>query len=338
MPGTVAPTPEEEKPVVRVMAYSNGTLLEKTVENIEELRDITDRHLVTWIDVDGLGDVEVLQRLGEMFGLHALALEDVVNRHQRPKVEDYGDHLFIVARMIHVGDGLQTEQICFFMGKNFVISFQGGIPGDCLDPVRERIRRNNSRLRHGGTDYLTYTLLDSVVDHYFPVVESYGECLDDMDDELANTDGAVPIHAVQAVRSDLMVLRKAVRPHRDALHELLRDGHELLGDETRVYLRDCYDHTIQLSDAIDSYREVCSHLRDFHMAAIGNRTNEAMRTLTIIATIFIPLSFICGLYGMNFQYMPELNWRYSYPVVLGGMGLIGTGLLAWFRKKGWLGP
>jgi magnesium transporter len=189
VPGTVVAIADEPKPVVRVMAFSNGDLMDETLDSLDDIKGLTDRYAVTWIDVEGLGDADVIHQLGDTFGLHRLALEDVVNVHQRPKVEDYGDHLFIVARMVDLAEQLYTEQICFFVGKAFVLTFQEGRPGDCLDPVRERIRKATGRLRHGGTDYLTYALLDSIVDHYFPVIEAYGERLDQLDDELINSRG-----------------------------------------------------------------------------------------------------------------------------------------------------
>lgn len=336
VPGTVVAVPEEPKPVIRVMAFSNDKLFDEIIESFSVLQDVTERFPVTWVNVDGLGDAGVIRGLGELFNLHRLALEDVVNMHQRPKVEDYGDYLFIVARMISAAEQLQTEQICFFVGKKFVLTFQVAT-GDCLDPVRDRIRRASGRLRHGGTDYLTYALLDSIIDHYFPVVENYGERLDTLDTELINSRGDASIAAVHRFRSELLVLRRAIRPHREAINALLRETHELITDETRLFLRDCYDHTIQLSEAIDTYRETCSDLRDFHLAAVSNRTNDAMKTLTIIATIFIPLSFVAGLYGMNFDHMPELHWRYGYPLAIGLMVCTASGLLIWFRRKGWFG-
>lgn len=334
-PGTIVARPHEPAPVISVIAFSNGELIEKTVDTVAGLKEMTEKYAVTWINVEGLGDANVIRDLGDMFGLHKLALEDTINVHQRPKVEDYGDHLFIVARMIGAGEKLETEQICFFVGKKFVLTVQEGKPGDCLDPVRERLRTTTGRLRHGGTDYLAYALLDSIIDHYFPVVESYGEQLDELDDKLIDTRGNASVAAIQRFRSELLLLRRSIRPHRELINSLLRDEFELFGDETRVFLRDLYDHTIQLADAIDTYREICSDLRDFHLAAVSNRTNDVMKTLTIIATIFIPLSFIAGLYGMNFDNMPELHWRYGYYFVLALMGSVVTALLFWFRRKGW---
>ena len=334
-PGTVVNVPEEPAPILRVIAFSDSHIVDEEPESLDSIPQLVDQFAVTWINVDGLGDANVVQQLGEIFGLHRLALEDVVNVHQRPKVEDYGDYLFIVARMIIDGEQLQTEQICFFVGQNFVVTFQEGAPGDCLDPVRDRLQRTSGRLRNGGTDYLTYALLDSIIDHYFPVVESYGEKLDALEDLPIDGRKNSSIAAIHRIRSELLFLRRVIRPHREAIHQLLRDSHVLFGEETRLYLRDCYDHTMQLSDVIDTYRETCSDLRDFHLSAVGNRTNEVMKTLTIIATIFIPLSFIAGLYGMNFDQMPELHWQYGYAFALMLMGGVVSTMLLWFRRKGW---
>jgi len=333
-PGTVVGIPDEPAPVIRVMAYSNGDLIDKTVDSVAGLKELTETHKVTWINVDGLGDAGVVHQLGEMFGLHHLALEDVVNVHQRAKVEDYGDHLFIIARMIH-GDSGDTEQIGFFVSDRYVLTFQEGKPGDCLDPVRERIRKSGSPIRKSGTDFLTYALLDSIIDHYFPVVEKYGEQLDEYDDVLMAGGDEKSVTAIHALRHKFQFLRRMIRMHREAINHLMRDPSDIIGDVARTYLRDCYDHTIQLGDAIDTYRETCSDLRDFHLSMLGNRSNEVMKTLTIIATIFIPLSFIAGLYGMNFERMPELHWVYGYPLALSIMGLTAGGLLLYFHRKGW---
>lgn len=334
-PGTVRAIDGEPEPIIQVMAFSDGDLFEKQVTTVDELTSLTETYRVTWINVEGLGNAGVIEQIGELFGLHRLALEDVMNPHQRAKVEDYDDFLFIVARMVTNEPQLATEQICFFLGPKFVITVQEGKPGDCLGPVRERIRKGSGRIRHRGADYLAYALLDSIIDHYFPVLDSLGEELDQLDDELMNRPGEASISSIHQFRSQLLVLRRAMRPHREAVNQLARDPHELITDETRIFLRDCYDHTIQLGEAIDIYRETCSDLRDYHLSCMSNRTNDVMKTLTIIATIFIPLGFIAGLYGMNFENMPELHSQYGYPMILGLMGAVAFGLVYWFKLKGW---
>ncbi len=334
-PGTLVAVGGEPEPVIQVMAFSEGKLFEEKLTTLDNLKPLTSSHKVTWINIEGLGNASIIEQVGEIFGLHRLALEDVMNPHQRAKVEEYDEFLFIVARMVTIEPRLTTEQIGFFLGRNFVITVQEGKPGDCLDPVRERIRKASGRIRHRGADYLAYALLDSIIDHYFPVLDSLGEELDRLDDELMNRPGEASISSIHRFRSQLLFLRRSMRPHREALNQLARDPHELITDETRIFLRDCYDHTIQLGEAIDIYRETCSDLRDFHLSYMSNRTNDVMKTLTIIATIFIPLGFIAGLYGMNFENMPELHSRYGYPMILALMGAIALGLVYWFKLKGW---
>ncbi len=335
VPGTFVTKPEEPKPVIQLISYSNGSLTDRTIESLDELVEHKESSEVTWINVIGLGDAKVIHKIGEVFGLHKLALEDVVHVHQRPKIEEYNEHLFLVARMVDLGERLQTKQLSIFVGKNFLITFQEKNPQDCLDPVRKRIRKSVGRIREYGVDYLAYALLDSIIDHYFPVIETYSERLDELDNNLIHDKGDTSIAAIHNFHSDLLLLRRSIRPHRELINGLLRDANNIITDETRLYLRDCYDHTIQIGEAIDTYRDTCTGLREFHLATVSNRTNEVMKTLTIVSTIFIPLSFLAGLYGMNFQYMPELQWRLGYPFALGLMGSVGIGLLLWFRHKGW---
>lgn len=340
-PGTVRSDPEGLKPVIRVIAFGPDEMDEIDVADPQELRNIIGRRSVTWINVDGLGDAKVVKALGEMFNLHPLAMEDVVHVHQRAKVEAYDDQLFICARMVALADRLETEQLSIFVGKNFVLTFQEK-PGDCLDPVRERIRKSRGRVRKLGPDYLAYALLDAVVDGYFPVLEKYGERLDDLEDRIARRTGKSTITQVHKNRGDLLHLRRTIWPHREAINSLLRDEHPLITADTQLYLRDCYDHAVQLIDVAETYREMCSDLRDFHYSQMGQKTNDVMKVLTIIATIFIPLGFIAGLYGMNFDSnksrwnMPELHWVYGYPFALGLMATVSLGMIWYFYRRGWL--
>jgi len=334
-PGTVIAVHEEPQPSIHVMAYNNQQLYDETVTSLDDLAELTETYEVTWINVDGLGNAEIIKQLGRMFGLHGLALEDVVNMHQRAKVEDYGDHLFIVAHMIEQETSLITEQICFFVGKKFLLTFQSGSPGDCLEQVRNRIRKSLGKIRQRSTDYLTYCLLDTIIDHYFPVVDSFSDRLDLLDNDIINNALRTSIVKTHAIRTELLAVRRTIRPHRDMIHELLKDSHDLITDETRIYLRDCYDHTIQLYDAIEMFRITSTEMRDFHLAAVNHQNNEATKMLTIIATFFIPLGFIASLYGMNFSYMPELHWKYGYPLVLCVMGGMITMLSYWFYRRGW---
>ena len=334
-PGTIAINPDEPPPIIHLIEFSDGELIDKQIEDIQELNKHKATPEVTWVNINGLGDAEVIREIGEIFGLHHLALEDVVNVHQRAKMEEYQDHLFLVARMADFDKRLKSKQISFFISKTFLLTFQEHKPDDCLDPVRVRIREAIGRIRYQAVDYLLYTLLDSIIDHYFPVVDSYGEKLDDLDYDLIHDRGNTTIAALHNYQSDILMLRRSIRPHRELVNSLIRNESKLISDETRIFLRDCYDHTIQISDAIDAYRETCSSLREFHLASVSNRTNEVMKTLTIVSTIFIPLSFISGVYGMNFQNMPELEWKYGYFTILGIMATIVTGFLCWFRYKDW---
>jgi magnesium transporter len=340
-PGTVAVRPQASRPVIHVIKYAPDKLVQHQVHDVTQLAGYLDDTSVTWINVDGLGDAATIQQLGQVFGLHHLALEDVVNVHQRAKVEEYADHLFIIVRMPEVTESLRTEQLSLVLGKHFVLTFQER-PGDCLDPVRERIRTGAGRMRTAGADYLAYALIDAVVDSYFPVVDDYGERMESLEERISAGHWPHAITVLHDLRSDLMLLRRAIRPLRDALVHLMPDPHSLISEETQFYLRDCYDHTVQLIDLLDTYREMCSDLRDFHVLAVSNRTNEIMKVLTIMATIFIPLNFIVSLYGMNFNTsfpwnMPELNWPFGYPAVLILMLSVAFGLLYFFWSKGWLG-
>lgn len=341
-PGSVSVAPDAARPVIRVLAYDEQNYVEKEIRDLAELEELVQRWAVTWINVDGLGDAAVVTELGRRFRLHPLALEDVVNTLQRPKVDDYDYYLFVIARMVAFAERLQTEQLSMFLGGKYVLTFQDK-PGDCLDPVRERIRKNQGRLRGAGADYLAYSLLDAVVDGYFPVLDEYAERLEDLDAQIAEDDPQRSIGQLHQMRSDLLALRRAIWPHREALNALARDPHPLVADETRIYLRDVLDHATAIIDLTETYREMCSDLRDYAAAMVSNRLNEVMKVLTVIATLFMPLSFIAGVYGMNFDpeaspwNMPEIRWFWGYPFALGLMAVVAGGLIFWFYRKGWIG-
>ncbi|HYD47744.1 MAG TPA: magnesium/cobalt transporter CorA, partial [Terriglobales bacterium] len=309
--------------------------------DIRSLPEMLARWPVTWVNVDGVGDVEAMKQLGEVFDLHPLALEDVVHVHQRPKVEPYAHHLFIVLRMSCVGEHFNSEQLSIFLGKNYLLTIQEQQPGDCLEPVRSRIRSGNRRVRGAGPDYLAYAIIDTVIDNYFPVVERYGdqlESLDDMVDEPHET----TIRKIHDIRHGLLVLRRTVSPLREAINTLRADDSGLLTDDTKLYLRDCHDHVVHLVENIQTYQEISSWHIEAALSSLNFRSSEIMRVLTLIATIFIPLSFIASVYGMNFSSsrsplnMPELNWYFGYPFALGLMGVTAGALLYYFRRKGWV--
>ncbi|HUR28969.1 MAG TPA: magnesium/cobalt transporter CorA [Planctomycetota bacterium] len=289
---------------------------------------------VLWLDVAGLGDTQTIEALGEIFGLHRLALEDVLSGHQRPKVEHYGAVLFIVVRMPEQGEHLDTDQLSLFLGENFLVSFQTR-PGDCFDPVREHLRSATGRLSTHGADYLAYRLLDLTVDSFFPLLESLGERIEQLEDEvlLKPTNDAIP--RIHEVKRELLTLRRATWPQREAINSLLRETNPLIKDETRVYLNDCYDHTVQLMDLLETYRELSSSLLEVWLSSVSNRMNEVMKVLTIISTIFMPLTFIVGVYGMNFTHMPEIDTWWGYPAVLLLMAVIAVSMLIGFKRKGW---
>lgn len=324
-----------------VMQYSESDIEERSISSVEEIECSENADSVTWVNVCGLGDAATIEAIGARFGLHRLVQEDIVNVHQRAKVEEFDDHLFIVARMVSVEHHLKSEQISLILGKNFVITFQEYV-GDCLDPVRKRLRKPAGRIRSAGADYLAYAILDAVIDGYFPVLDHYGEQLDKVEDGLVTQRSKHVVAKIHSLRSEFYVLRKAISPHREMFNSLLRDVETRFDKETRMYLRDCYDHTIQIIDVVETSREIASDIRDFHFTQVSMKQNEIMKVLTIVSSLFIPLSFVAGLYGMNFdtgasEYnMPELHWVYGYPMALSVMGAIASGMLFFFWRRGWL--
>jgi magnesium transporter len=342
-PGTLTANPEAAPPVVHVIAFGADNMVEKDLDGADGLKECLECWPVTWVDVDGLGDEKTIGQIGSVLGLHPLALEDVLSGYQRSKVEQYDEYKFIVVRMVELEDHVVTEQLSLFLSPRFVATFQERPGPDCLEPVRERIRHAKGRIRSAGTDYLAYALIDTVIDHYFPLVEQYGDRLEALEAEVVSQPTRATPERILSARRDLMLFRRSVWPLREALNALLHDETDLIGKETRLYLRDCYDHTIQLIDMIETYREIGTGLMDVYLSSVSNRMNEIMKVLTVIATIFIPLTFICSVYGMNFDphaspwNMPELGWRYGYPATLAAMFAIAVALLAYFRRKGWIG-
>ena len=324
------------------IGFGDKEIVENRNASIEEVEAIRGTLPVLWINIDGLANIDLIRQIGERLDLHDLALEDVVNVHQRAKVEEYDDHAFIVTRMVVPGERIQTEQLSIFVGDDYVLTFQER-PGDCFDPVRERLRRQSSRIRCMGRDYLVYALLDAVIDAYFPVLEDHGERLERLEHEVVTQPEPNLIERIHVMKRDLLDLRRAVWPNREMINALIRGETPLVTDQTRIYLRDCYDHAVQLMDFIETYREIASGLIDAYLSSMSTRLNDIMKVLTIIATVFIPLSFIASLYGMNFDRtvskwnMPELGWTYGYPLVLFGMMLIAAVLLIYFYRNRWIG-
>ena len=333
-PGTLVMDTEARPSRIGIIAYGPEGCHEEPDADLAAVLPLTEQWPVVWVNVDGLGDEDVLRRLAEMFTIHPLALADVTNVPQRPKVEQYAGAVFLVTHMLSLGDGPLDEQLSLFATPRAVITFQER-PGDCLDPVRSRIRQGAGRIRSAGPDYLAYAILDAVIDHYFPVLEAFGERLEILEDTvLAQTDTEVVMRVRQAKR-DLLTLRRIAWPQRDVVNALLRDDVPLIQAETRTYLRDCYDHITRAIDTLETCRELASDLMAVHLSIVSNQMNNVMKTLAVIATIFIPLTFVAGVYGMNFERMPELKWPWGYPAILAVMGLVGAAMLLYFRRKKW---
>ena len=335
-PGTLVIDPSWPKPAIRVIAYGPDQYLEKRIDDVHELDELLGKYQVLWVNVDGLGDEAVLRHLGQLLKLHPLALEDVVSLRQRSKVDDYETNLYTAMRMLYLQDGkLFSEQISFFLGANFVLTFQEN-EGDCLDAVRERIRKKGGMVCNMNADYLLYSLIDAIIDAYFPLLESYDMRLDDMEEVILKHPDSSTVALLFEVKRDLMTLRRTLWPVREMASALVNSASPLITQPTRVYLRDCQDHAVRLLDLAETCRELDSSLMDFYLSTISNRMNEIMKVLTIISTIFIPLTFIAGVYGMNFKHMPELETRNGYFMTLGLMAVLGLGMFGAFVHRGWL--
>jgi magnesium transporter len=330
------PDPEAPRPILRVIAYGPGELVDRTLAGPEELRPLLGKYPVLWLNVDGLGDAGVVAEIGAIFELHKLALEDVLGTHQRPKLEAYEKTDFIVALMPEGGERIDTDQLSLFLGQEFLVSFQER-RGDCFELVRARLRDPQNQMRRLGPDYLAYALLDAVIDSYFPILEVLGERLDQIEEEVLLEPAPEVIHRIHTVRKDLLGLRRAVWPQREVINSL-RAGHcPRIRPETRVYLADCYDHAVQIMDLLETYRDLGGGLMEIYLSSISNRLNEVMKVLTVWATILISMTFVASIYGMNFVHMPELRSKWGYPVSLGVMATIAGSLWIYFRRKGWIG-
>jgi magnesium transporter len=339
-PGSLVHIGEEREGGIKitVMDYDKSTYEEKIVDSVEECFPFKGTATVTWINVDGIHQVEVLEKLGEHFGLHPLVVEDILNTDQRPKMEDFGDYIYIVLRMLYFNEKnkkIDSEQVSLILGPNFVISLQER-EGDVFDSIRERIRSGKGRMRKSGPDYLTYALIDAVVDNYFVILEKTGDEIESLEEDVVENPTTGTIHRIHELKREMIFLRKSVWPLREVISVLERLESKLIKDSTRIYLKDVYDHTIQVIDAVESFRDMVAGMLDIYLSSISNRMNEVMKVLTVIATIFIPLTFIAGVYGMNFRYMPELEWRFAYPTVWFVMILIAVLMALYFKKKNWI--
>jgi len=339
-PGTLVHIGERktEKIKITIMDYDETQFQVRETETLEECYPFKDRPTIIWINIDGIHEIETLEKLGDCFGLHPLTLEDILNTDQRPKIEDYGEYIFIVLKMLYPDDDtgeILAEQVSLVLGKNFVISFQER-EGDIFNSVRERIRSGKGRIRKMGADYLVYSLLDSIVDNYFIILEKLGERIEFLEEKLIINPVPEAINLIHKLKREMIFLRRSVWPLREVIGSIERGESSLIKGSTNIYLRDVYDHTIQVIDTIETFRDILSGMLDIYLSSVSNRLNAVMKVLTIIATIFMPLTFIAGIYGMNFKYMPELEWRWGYPVILLTMVSIGILMLVSFRKKKWL--
>jgi len=333
----------DRKPVITLFVYDEESVLETAIDSIEELEQRLDPEKVNWINVDGLSDIDLLQFLGKRFGLHPLALEDVVNTSQRPKLEQYDDHLFIVSEMVYF-DGshkLTAEQLSIFLGSNFVITLQEETGEDWFEIIRSRLRSGRGYVRKMKSDYLAYAILDAIVDHLFPVLEVIGDQLNESEEELLGRPSRESLRSIYNVQRLLLQFRRAAWPHREIFNGMLRDETGLIHSETRVFLRDCYDHATQIIDMVETYRDLAAGLMDVHFASIDSRTNEIMRVLTVVSVFFLPLTFLAGVYGMNFNTdskwnLPELNWHFGYLYFWGVCLVIALTMFLFFKRKRWI--
>ena len=326
-----------EEPEITIVDYDAEHLTERRAHTIDECVPFRDTPTVTWINIAGIHDIEVLRELGECYGIHPLVMEDILNTHQRPKFEEFERYLFIVLKSLSLDPTaaeITAEQVSLIVGPNLLISFEEA-PADVFNAVRERLRADRGRIRTAGADYLAYCLLDTVVDHYYVVLESLAGMIEEVEDQLVGNPSQDMLQRVHKLKRELIYLRKSVWPLREVLAVLERTDTELIRETTDIYLRDVYDHTIQIVDTIESLRDIVSGMHDTYLSSVSNRLNEVMKVLTIFATIFIPLTFFAGVYGMNFEYMPELRWRWGYFVVWGVMIAATGAMLTYFRRKKW---
>jgi magnesium transporter len=337
-PGTLASPPASPFPKVTVVQYDSERVERREIHDVAELRAIRDDQRVTWVVVQGLGDEGIIRAIGEIFELHPVALENAVNVPQRAKTEVYEHHQLLIARTpcIDAAGLVRTPQVCFILGKHYLLTFQERYFG-FFDPVRERIQAGIGAIRTDGPDYLAYALIDAMVDRYYPVAQYLTDGLEELEDIVVENPHPEVLARIHAYRRQLVVLRRVGWPQREAISAMLRERTPFFSDQEKVYLRDTYDHIAQIVELIDSAREMASDLADAFLSNVSHRTNEIMKVLTLMASIFIPLTFLAGIYGMNFEHMPELSTRNGYFVALGVMITLAVGMTAYFNRRGWIG-
>ena len=344
MPGHLHLSADAPPAELVLIDYDRDRSTRITISEPAKITEYLKTHTVSWIDVSGLGNIETWDTLSSIFGLHKVLVEDVVNVPQRPKIEHYQDQVLIIAIMVVLNSdrtGFTKEQVSLVLGKNYLLTIQEEPEEDCFHGVRQRIEIDRGIIRKQGADYLAYCLLDAIVDGFFPVLEYYGELIEDLEEEVMRHPNRSTLEKIYKVRRELLTIRRAIWPQRDAINSLIRDGSDLISSEVQVYLRDCYDHTVQVMDMVETYRELATGLMDVYLSAVSNKMNEIMKLLTVVSAIFIPLTFIAGVYGMNFDRsksplnMPELGWYWGYPFCLTLMGITAGSLIFFFWKRGW---
>ncbi|HHO76160.1 MAG TPA: magnesium/cobalt transporter CorA [Deltaproteobacteria bacterium] len=326
-----------EKVQIAVIDFDEKQFQEATLESVEECFPFKDKSTITWININGLHETDLIEKIGRHFGFHPLLQEDILNTGGRPKIEDFGDHIFVVLKMLCQEDSngeILSEQISLIFGENYVITFQESI-GDVFDMIRERIRKSKGRIRKERSDYLAYRIIDAIVDNYFNVLEGIADYMEDTEEVLLEKPDSETLHIIHELKNDVLFLRKSIWPLREVVNVLQRGESHLIQENTRIYFRDIYDHTVQAMDILDTFRDIISGMLDTYLSSMSNRMNEVMKVLTIYASIFIPLTFIAGVYGMNFEYMPELKWPWGYPLILGIMLAVGITMVVSFKTRKW---
>lgn len=339
-PGTLVHIGERkiEETKITLINYDQTQLEEKQLDNIEDTFHYKDTPPITWINIDGLHEVEIIEKIGQYFGIHPLTLEDIVNTGQRPKFEEFENYIFVVFKMLRIDEAthhISSEQVSLILGPHYLISFQER-EGDVFNFVRERIRKGKGRIRKSGSDYLAYALVDAVVDHYFIILETLGEKIEHFEEQLSANPNPETLQGIYDLKREIIFFRKQVWPIREVLNNMKKEDSPLVQESSKVFISDVYDHTIQVVDTIESFRDILSGMMDLYLSTVSNKMNEVMKVLTIMATIFIPLTFVAGIYGMNFKYMPELEWKWSYPLLWVLLVSIFFIMFLWFKRKHWL--
>lgn len=340
-PGTVIYIGEDRVEPVNISFISydqHSAAGPEVVQSNDVAPPVEGQNGIIWYTIDGVHDPEVLHLVGERFGLHSLVLEDIANTKQRPKIEEFDDYIFVAMKMITFDEKeklLASEHVSLIIGKGYVLSFLEN-EGDVFEPIRQRIASGKGRIRKMSSDYLAYALMDAIVDNYFTVLEDIGDQIDEVEEEVVDAPTVNTLRTVHMLKRELIFLRRSVWPMREVVNTLLRDETELIRDETLIYLRDLYDHTIHVIDTVETLRDIVAGMLEVYLSSVSNKLNQVMKVLTVMSSIFIPLTFVAGVYGMNFKYMPELEWHYGYPAIMLGMLLVAVTLLALFRRKEWL--